>query len=180
VLLGVHVAALDALGERDLQVGGQQRDAADRAQVQTQRIQRRLDRQVELGLLRPIRVASGRAFLARLCGGLDAGSLRGDLFAVGADDVDALFGEVAMQFLDLLLGDLDLLERGRDLVEGQKAALLTIRDQTAKLIELVNRGLVSQQDFVLDRSAPLGPLNRRSSRRSLGSVERRRFVSDST
>jgi len=69
-----------------------------------------------------------------------------------------------MQFLDLLLGDLDLLERGRDLVEGQKAALLTIRDQTAKLVELVNRGLVSQQDFVLDRSAPLGPLNRRASR----------------
>jgi hypothetical protein len=161
VLLGVHVAALDALGERDLEVGRQQRDAPDRAQVQPQRVQRRLDRQVELGLLRRIGVAARGALLARGGRRLDAGSLRGDLLAVGADDVDALVGQVGVQLLDLLLGDLDLLERRGDLVEGQKTAFLPICDETAELVELVDRRLVRQQNLFLDRSAPLGPRYRR-------------------
>ena len=63
VLLGLHVAALDALGERDLLVGGQQRHAADRAQVQAQRVERRLDREVDLRLLR--RPAVPAAFALR-------------------------------------------------------------------------------------------------------------------
>ena len=54
LLLGDHVAALDALGERDLLVGGQQVDAPDRAQVQPQRVEARLDGQVDLGLLRRV------------------------------------------------------------------------------------------------------------------------------
>ena len=52
LLLGGHVAALDALRQRDLLVGGQQVHAADRAQVQPQRVEARLDRQVDLRLLR--------------------------------------------------------------------------------------------------------------------------------
>jgi hypothetical protein len=62
-----------------------------------------------------------------------------------------------VQLLHLFLGDLDLLERRGDLVEGQEAALLPVRDQAAQLVELVDRSLVRQQNFVLDRSAPLGP-----------------------
>ena len=50
VLLGGDVAALDALGQRDLLLGAQQRHAADRAQVQPQRVEARLDRQVDVGL----------------------------------------------------------------------------------------------------------------------------------
>jgi hypothetical protein len=164
VLLGVHVAALDALGERDLEVGGQQRDASDGAQVQPQRVQRRLDRQVELGLLGCIGIAAGGPVLARGSRRLDAGSLRGDLLAVGADDVDALIGQVGVQLLDLLLGDLDLLERRGDVVEGQKAAFLAVCDETAELVELVDRCLVRQQNLFIDRSAPLGPRCRRSAR----------------
>jgi hypothetical protein len=179
VLLGIHVAALDAFGQRDLEVGGEQRDAPDRAQVQPQRVQRRLHGQVELGLLRRIGVAAGGSLLARLGGRLDAGTLRRQELAVGADDVDALLGEVVVQFLDLLLGDLDLLESRGDLVEGQAAALLTVGDEAAKLVELVDRGLIRQQNLVVDRSAPLGPVPPRFAP-TLGSVEVKRLVSDST
>jgi len=49
--------------------------------------------------------------------------------AVGADDVDALLGQVGVQLVYLLLGDVDLLERCRDLVERQVAVLLAVGDQ---------------------------------------------------
>ena len=61
-----------------------------------------------------------------------------------------------MQLPQLLLGDLDLLQRGGDLLERQEAALLALRDQRPKLVQLVDRRLVRQQHLVLDRSAPLG------------------------
>jgi len=84
-----------------------------------------------------------------------------------------------VQFLDLLLGDLDLLESRGDLVEGQAAELLTVGDEAAKLVELVDRGLIRQQNLVLDRSAPLGPVPPRFAP-TLGSVEIKRLGSDST
>jgi hypothetical protein len=56
----------------------------------------------------------------------------------------------------LLLGHLHFFERGGDLVEREKAPLLTIRDERAQLVQLVNRSLVRQQNFVFDSSAPLG------------------------
>jgi hypothetical protein len=61
-----------------------------------------------------------------------------------------------VQLAELLLGDVDLLQRGGDLVECQEAPFLTIRDQRPKLVQLVDRRLVRQQNIVLDRSAPLG------------------------
>src|SRR3954464_12489119 len=69
LLLGGHVAALDALGERDLLGGGQQRDLADRAQVEAQGIQRRLDGEVDGRLLRVVGLR-GVAVAARLGSGL--------------------------------------------------------------------------------------------------------------
>jgi hypothetical protein len=64
-----------------------------------------------------------------------------------------------VQLAHLLLGDLDLLQGGRDLVERQKAPLLTIRDERPKLVQLVDRRFVSQQNFILDDSAlPWMPL----------------------
>jgi hypothetical protein len=50
VLLGRDVAALDPLGQFDLLRGAEQIDAADRAQVEAQRVEARLDGEVELGL----------------------------------------------------------------------------------------------------------------------------------
>jgi hypothetical protein len=43
---------LNPLRQLDLLVGGEQLDAADRAQVQAQRVEAGLDREVELGALR--------------------------------------------------------------------------------------------------------------------------------
>jgi hypothetical protein len=180
VLLSVHVATLDALGKGDLEVGRQQGDAPDRAQVEAQRVQRRLDREIQLGLLRCIRVAPVGAFLARLGGSLDSGALGGDLATVGADDVDAVLGEVGVKLLDLLLGDLDLLQRGGDVVECQEAALLAVRDEATELVELIDGSLVRQQNFVLDRSAPLEPRNRMRARPSPRIRRERGLVSDST
>ena len=50
VLLRPHVAALDELRERDLLVGGQQRHLPDLAEVEAQRVERRLHREIELRL----------------------------------------------------------------------------------------------------------------------------------
>ncbi|CAA9528420.1 MAG: hypothetical protein AVDCRST_MAG67-4264 [uncultured Solirubrobacteraceae bacterium] len=61
-----------------------------------------------------------------------------------------------MQLLELLLRDLHLFECPRDLVEREKAALLPIGDERSQLVELVDRRLVRQQNFVFDASAPLG------------------------
>jgi hypothetical protein len=47
-----------------------------------------------------------------------------------------------VQLPDLLLGDVDLLERRGDLVEGQKPALLTVRDELTELVEFVDGSLV--------------------------------------
>ena len=122
--LGRHVALLDPLRQLDLLVGGEQLDPADRAQVEAQRVEARLDRQVELGLLRAARL---RLALRLLVGGEP----------VLGDHVDAVLDQVGVQALDLLLGDLDLLERLRDLLEGEIAALAARR-----------------------RSAPAGPRSR--------------------
>ena len=51
--------------------------------------------------------------------------------------------------MHLLLGDLELLQACRDLLERQKAALLSFRDETAKLLEFRDRCLVTQQSGCL-------------------------------
>jgi hypothetical protein len=61
-----------------------------------------------------------------------------------------------VQLLELLLRDLHLFERGGDLVERQKAPLLTIRDEGPQLVQFVDRSFIGQQNFVFDSSAPLG------------------------
>jgi len=43
-----------------------------------------------------------------------------------------------VQLRHLLLGDIDLLQRGGDLVEGQKAPFLTVGDERPELIEFVD------------------------------------------
>ena len=60
------------------------------------------------------------------------------------EDVDAGFLEVTVERPELLLGDLRLLERGRDVLDGQEAALLALGDQCPQLVDLGDRRLVSQ------------------------------------
>jgi hypothetical protein len=55
-----------------------------------------------------------------------------------------------MELSQLLLRDVDLLQRGGDVVERQKSALLTIGDQRPKLIQLINWSFVRKQNLVLD------------------------------
>ncbi len=84
------------LASDDLLLGGQQRDAADGAQVEAQRVERGLDREVEL---RPL--VGGRRIRRGIAGALE--------------HVDAVIEEIRMQVFDLLLRDLDLFEHGGDL-----------------------------------------------------------------
>src|SRR5207244_11092243 len=113
-----------ALGEVNLLGGGEQVDAADRAQVEAQRVEARLDSEVELGLLRLPRLV---ALLRLLVGGE----------AVLGDDVDAVLDQVGVEVMHLLLGDLDLLKRPGDLLEGQVAALAALADERPKLLRVL-------------------------------------------
>ena len=66
-----------------------------------------------------------------------------------------------MQGLHLLLGDLHLFETGRHLFEREVAALATLADQSAQLLDLEERcfGLVSQKNCgsVVFLPQPLAP-----------------------
>ena len=113
-----HVAALDPLRQFDLLRGGQQVDPADRPQVEPQRVEARFDRQVEFLFLRRV---PARSPPPRCCFvGADA---------VLGDHVDAVLDQVRVELRHLLLGDLHLLERRRDLLVGEVAALAAQRDQ---------------------------------------------------
>ena len=113
-----------------LLLGGEQLDLADRAQVEAQRVEARLDREVDLGPLRPARpsVSAVSTALTLRRQPLDAG------LDVARDHVDADLGQVAVQVPQLVVGEVDLLEACGDLVVGQVATLLTFRDQFAKLL----------------------------------------------
>ena len=60
------------------------------------------------------------------------------------EQVDALLLQVAVQLAHLLLGDVDLFQTGRHLLDRQVAAFLTTGDQQPKLVELPDRRLVCQ------------------------------------
>src|SRR6266508_963667 len=108
-----HVPALDPLRQRDFPLGRKQRHLADRAQVQPQRIERQLDAQLDLR--RPL--------------------LRMRLFAPGLlvmlplDPPDRPFEQEGVDHHALLPCQLDILERVRDLVVGQKPVLKAIRNE---------------------------------------------------
>ena len=113
--LGVHVAALDALGQRHLLLGGEQRHLADLAQVHAHRVVGgRLDREVELG--------------DDLVVGLGIGGGAGrDAFAL--EDVDAVVGEDVVDVVDLVERELDVLQRIGDVLARQVALLETLIDE---------------------------------------------------
>ena len=165
VLLGEHVAALDALGERDLFGGAQQRHAADRAQVEPQRVQAGSTVGVDSTRLRsskrarsswtpraPPRRPPPPRVLAELLRGLQPWSGIGCESAAGsatsrasggvgrlADDLDPVLLQVAEQVLDLLGGDLRLLQRRREIRGGHESAFLTVGDQRVQLLHVDDR-----------------------------------------
>jgi len=57
-----------------------------------------------------------------------------------------------VQLLKLLLRDLNLFERGRDLVERQIAAFLAVGNEAAQLIEFVDWRPILEQNLVVDAS----------------------------
>ena len=137
VLLGGHVAALDALGERRPPVGGEQVHAADRAQVEAQRVEARLDGQVDLRLLRRRRDPSRRR----------RGSVARRPACRPGDTISMPCSTRCGAGPDLLLRDLDLLETGRDLLERQVAALACPRSTSdAQLLDLEERRVAASSE----------------------------------
>ena len=116
--LGVHVAALDALGQRDLFLGGEQRHPAHLAKVHAHGIVGGgLHREVELG---------GRLLFD------DGLRIGGDALAL--DDVDAEVGEDAVDLLELFRREVDVAQRGGDVRAVEVALLATFFEQHSHLV----------------------------------------------
>ena len=160
LLLGGHVATLDPLCQRHLLLGVEQVDATDRAQVKPQRVEARLDGEIDLG---PLALLGAR--LGRVRGGrLDRAWLRSRRPTVLLlHDVDSLLVEIRVQLLELLLCHLDLFQVRSDLIEGQKAAIVPFGDQRAQLFDLADRSLIAQQNRCFIAHWPLSSLDVRTS-----------------
>jgi hypothetical protein len=117
-----HVAALDPLREGHLLVSRQQRYLPDLAQVEAQRVERRLDGQVELRRLLRLRVWERGLRVRRL------------LVLLPLDQLDRAFEQVGVEVLHLLRLQLDVLKPGSDFVVGQKPLLKTIRDEPLQFL----------------------------------------------
>ena len=117
-----HVPALDPLREVDLLVRGQQRHFPDLPQVQAQRVERRLDGEVEL---RALLLLCQRGLLVRRM-----------LVLLTLDQLDRVVDEVRVEVLDLLFGEVDFLEPRDDLVVGEESLLCSVLYQLVKLFDV--------------------------------------------
>jgi hypothetical protein len=132
------VAALDPLRQRDLLLGRQQRHPPDRAQVEPQRVERRLDAEVEL---RRLLLLGLRLFVRRVVEQLPL------------DQLERAFEQEGVDLLALLPCQLDILERVRDLVVGQKPVLKAIRTEPLKPLGV--RATLSQPEFGAEKPRDL-------------------------
>ena len=119
--------SLDPLGERDLLVGGQERHLADLPQVEAQRVERRLDRQVELRR-------------GCLLGRHDRLLVRQRLVQLPLVELDRMVDQVRGEVLELLLREIDILERLDDLVVGQESLLLPLLHELVELLDVRKGG----------------------------------------
>jgi len=117
---------------RDLLVGGEERNLADLAQVEAQRVERGLDGEVELGRLLVLRGRCDLVVGERLV--LDA-----------LHELDRVVDQVRVEVLDLLLRELDLLEAADDLVVREEALLDALLDQALELLGLGQSDLDGQR-----------------------------------
>src|SRR5712691_7236257 len=119
-----HVAALDPLRQVHLLVGGQQRHLPDLAEIEAQRVERRLDAQVELRGLLLLRL---RLFVRRM------------LVRLAFDELDAVVDQVRVEVLDLIFGELDILEPRGDLVVVEEPFLETVLNELVQLFDVGER-----------------------------------------
>jgi hypothetical protein len=115
--------------EAHLLVGRQQRHLGYLAQVEPQRVERRLDGQVELRRLLLLRL---RLFVRRM------------LVLFSLDEVDAVVDQVRVEVLDLILGEFDILEPCRDLVVVEEPLLETVLNELLQLLNVRKRDLESE------------------------------------
>jgi hypothetical protein len=113
-----HVPTLDPLREAHLLVGRQQRHPADLTQVEPERVERRLDGQVEHRRRSRAALRNRRLLVRRL------------LVLLPLDQLDRAIEQVGVEVLDLLRLQDDVLKHGSDLVVGQKPLLTPIRDES--------------------------------------------------
>ena len=163
VLLGGDVAALDALGKRDLLFGAQQRHAADRAQVQPQRVEAGLDRQIDRGALELFEADLQLAdVLTVVFADANTGSServlgrppnervldvlwRADPHAVNVqlgcglargEHLDAVLLQVSQQVVRLLHGQLRVLHRASQRGRRHVSPLVGVGDRSLQLLQL--------------------------------------------
>ena len=117
--LGLHVAPLDTLGQRDLFFGGEQRYLADLLEVHAHGI-------VGRGLHREVELGGGFRLGARLAVGGRA---------VTFDHVDAEVGERVVDLLDLFGRELHVAQRVGDVGALQVALLAPFFDKSAHLVQ---------------------------------------------
>jgi hypothetical protein len=128
LLLGVEVAALDALGEVDLLLRGQQPDLADVLQEQLKGVGGHVRAQVQrLGGL------AARALVGRALDLVGGGRGGVDLL----DQLDLALLEEAVQVFDVRLVEIQLGDGGRDLRERQHAGDLATRQEALDLLEFL-------------------------------------------
>ena len=126
LLLGVEVAALDALGEVDLLLRGEQPRLADVLQEQLEAVRGHVRLEVDRGLL--------AAALA-----IDRTLLLGAVLERGVvlDQLDLGLFEEAVELLDVALVQVDLLEGGGHLGVGQYPGGLTLCEEELDLLQLL-------------------------------------------
>jgi hypothetical protein len=119
-----HVPTLDPLREAHLLVGRQQRHPADLTQVEPERVERRLDGQVEHRRRSRAALRNRRLLVRRL------------LVLLPLDQLDRAIEQVGVEVLDLLGLQHDVLKHGGDLVVGQKPLLDPIRDESLQRLDV--------------------------------------------
>src|SRR5207253_7309596 len=92
-----------------------------------------LDGQVELR--RRLRVLLGERGLL----------VRRVLVQLALDELDSVVDQVGVEVLDLLLGELDVLEPGDDLVVGEESLFRSVRDELLKLLDFRERDVDGEQ-----------------------------------
>src|SRR4051794_38632373 len=128
LLLGVEVAALDALGEVDLLLGREQAHLADVLQEELKGIGRHVRLQVDrrLRLAAPALAVRGALDLSRRDGRIDL-----------LDEFDLRLLEEPVEILDVGLVEVDLGERQRDLRVGQHARRRALGNEELYLLEFL-------------------------------------------
>ena len=147
LLLGVEVAALDALGEVDLLLRRQQPDLADVLQEQLKGVGRHVRLEVDRRLLARTALV-GRAFDG--VGGLDR---RIDLL----DELDLGLLQVAVKLFDVSLVEIDLGDGASDLGVREHAGQLALRHKALDLFEFLQFDYGHSRSLSRRAPAPVRP-----------------------